>query len=379
MKIAIDISQIAFNGTGVADYTRNLVLNLVDKDQENEYLLFGFSYGRIHVLDDFFGKVRVINPKVRANFYKIPLKAVSFLWNDLHRIKIDFFLKDIDIYFASDWIQAPSSAKKLTTVHDLVVYKYPQTSHPDIISTQKKRLSWVRKECDVILADSFSTKNDLITILKCVAEKIEVVYPGVDDVFFRLDESKTEKVLEKYNIFSDYILTVGTNEPRKNLKKLLSAYEIFLKHPLITSLKTPPELVIVGNEGWSVVKPNLYGSIKNLGFVDQEDLPYLYNRAKFLVYVSLYEGFGLPVVEAMVCKCPVLTTNRGSLQEIAGQAASIVDPQIEEDIAVAMTKLYIDDRLRESLVKKGTDHAHKFNWKTAADQVLNIINKLKKI
>jgi glycosyltransferase involved in cell wall biosynthesis len=375
MKIAIDISQIVYEGTGVANYTKELVRHLLMLDKGNEYLLFGASFGRQNILREYFKQVSNLNTKARAKFLPLPEKLVNTIWNTLHIVNIEKILGKIDIFHSSDWVQPPTQAKKITTVHDLVVYRFPDISHQYIVETQKKRLVWVKKECDKILADSLSTKQDLINILHFSAEKIDVVYPGINEIFKPATNEEKIRVKQRYNLLDNYILTVGTAEPRKNLSTAINAFGRFLKHPLISARMLPLQLVVVGRAGWGEkIKDTSY--IKNLDFVKNEDLPGLYSGATCLLYPSLYEGFGLPVIEAMACGTAVITSDRGSLKETAKDAALLVDPQSIEEIVIKMTQLFIDDNLRFSLIEKGKENISRFTWDKAAKEVKAIYEKV---
>ncbi len=181
MKIGIDISQIAYQGTGVAHYTRNLVENLLKIDKKNQYILFGFSLRKKKLLDDYLAQFQNYKNVTARTFYLPPL-FLEFLWNKLHLFPIEKVIGKIDVFFSSDWLQPPSKAKKATTIHDLIVYQYPESFQPrgghDIIANQKRRLGWVKKECDLVICDSEATKKDAMKFLKIPAKKLRVVYPG---------------------------------------------------------------------------------------------------------------------------------------------------------------------------------------------------------
>ena len=165
MKIAIDISQIAYPGTGVANYTQNLVRNLLKYDPHNFYLLFAYSLRNNSVFSEFFRSLSTDRSQADLKTFILPQSLANVIWNRLHLIGLEKLIGKIDVYHSSDWIQIPSEAKKITTVHDLIVYRFPLTSHPSIIRTQKVRLYHVKNDCKDILVDSGSTKNDLIEIL----------------------------------------------------------------------------------------------------------------------------------------------------------------------------------------------------------------------
>ena len=167
MKIGIDISQIVYQGTGVANYTKNLVESLLKTDKKNDYVFF-------------FASLRKKPPKL-ANIraFKIPPTLLEFLWNKLHVFPIEWFIGDVDVFLSSDWTQPPTlRAKKVTTVHDLSPWTHPQTMHPKIVAVHKRRMKWVKKECDAIICDSQATKRDVIKILEIPEKKLKVIYPG---------------------------------------------------------------------------------------------------------------------------------------------------------------------------------------------------------
>lgn len=375
MKIAIDISQIVYTGTGVAEYTEKLVTSLLAEDSENEYILFATTLRQRGFFQKFAENILEKRKNVILKLLPFPQTIGNFLWNRLHTIHIEHFLGPIDVLHSSDWIQPRTRAKKVTTIHDLVVYRYPELSHPYIVETQKRRLSWVKKECDMVLADSLCTKKDLVSLLHFDPSRIEVVSPGINEIFTSQTEERKRVIKQKYRLPDEYILAVGTLEPRKNLKRVIHAFEKFSHHSLILSRKTPIELIITGNKGWGDrLPPGKY--VRLLGFVEKRDLPALYSLATFFVYPSLYEGFGLPILEAMSCGCPVITSERGSLKEVAGDAAFLVDPEMEDDISSKMVKLYVDGNLREEFVKKGKINAERFSWQKTAREVLQIYKNL---
>ncbi len=181
MKIGIDISQIAYQGTGVANYTKSLVENLLKIDKGNEYILFGASLRKKKLLDDYLGQFKNNKNVIAKTFYLPPL-FLEFLWNKLHIFPIERLIGKIDVFHSSDWLQPPTKARKTTTLHDLIVYKYSesfqQTGGHNIVVNQKRRLKWVKKECNLIICDSEATKKDAIEILDIPEEKLKVIYPG---------------------------------------------------------------------------------------------------------------------------------------------------------------------------------------------------------
>ena len=365
MKIGIDISQIVYQGSGVDSYTRNLVKSLFTLDKKNEYILFGSSLRRKKIYLDFYNSLKIHN-KILPKFYSYPLTFLNQLWNNLHVLDIERFIGKIQIFHTSDWIEAPARCAKVTTVHDLIAFKFPQFLDPLIVKTQRARMEWVRRDGTFIIADSENTKNDIVELIKIPAANIAVVYLGVSPVFGQ-DKLKANIVLDKYLLKGPYILAVGMREPRKNLQRVIEAFKQLRNKDL--------ELLIVGKYGWGKdISP--FPNVRILESVSDEELAVLYGQARCFIYPSLYEGFGLPVLEAMASGTLVITSDRGSLQEIAGKNAFFVNPEsvsnIQEKIEYA---LGLSDAQRLEILAKGKQHAHKFTWEKTAEQTVNVYNR----
>lgn len=182
MKIGIDISQIAYEGTGVGEYLKKLVENLLKIDKKNEYVFFFSSLRRQFLISNFkfLNKSQFSNPNVQIKTFKIPPILLDILWNRLHIIPIEWFIGGVDVFLSSDWTQPPTiRAKKATILYDLIVYKYPQETDSKIVSTQRRRLNWVKKECDVIFCISETTKKDAVNILGIEEKRLRVIRPGI--------------------------------------------------------------------------------------------------------------------------------------------------------------------------------------------------------
>lgn len=364
-----------YEGTGVSRYVRETVCALLRNDPINQYLLFATSLRKRDVLNDFYNVLQKSHKNVLAKYFPIPKILTNYLWNNLHIIEIEKLIGHVDIFHSSDWVCPPTKTKKVTTVHDLSIYLYPQYSHPTIVATHKRRLYWVKKECDLIMTDAYSTRDDLINILHIDKSRIEVVYPGIGNEFQKQNKKNIDSVKQKYGLKNDYFLSVGTLEPRKNMKTLISAYQRFSKHPLVATSKKKIDLVLVGKTGWGIQPPKVK-NIHMLGYVHLRDLPALYSGATAFVYPSFYEGFGFPILEAMACGCPVITTNRGSLRELAENFVVIADPDSEEDISIKMVQMYADSERRNELIQKALIHAQTFTWDRTAKNILALYDKL---
>ncbi len=192
MRIGIDISQIVYEGTGVAKYVRRMVAELLKQDQRNEYVLFGASLRQRAKFADFYQEIVKLNKKSRLIVWPIPPTLLDILWNKLHIFPIEWLIGKVDVFWSSDWTQPPLlNAKGLTTIHDLSIFRYPEESHnkseldisggrisANIVNTQKKRLLHAAKICQVFFCDSLATKKDAVKLLGIAQEKLKVVYPG---------------------------------------------------------------------------------------------------------------------------------------------------------------------------------------------------------
>jgi glycosyltransferase involved in cell wall biosynthesis len=229
-----------------------------------------------------------------------------------------------------------------------------------------------------IIAISENTKKDIMDCFGIEDEKIRVIYLGVDRQFSPQPDPNEADVLSKYNLPSGYILNVGTLEPRKNLLRLINAYK------MVASTREPvPKLVIVGWQGWRnedlgklVRESGLADQVVLVGYVPDDDLPTLYRNATVFVYPSLYEGFGLPPLEAMACGTPVITSNVSSIPEVVGDAGILIDPYNTTEIARAIASVLNNEELRESLRTSGLVRSRLFNWDKTARETLKLYQEV---
>lgn len=367
MKIAVDISQIIHQATGVARYTKELIEALLNYDRKNDYVFVFYSLRQ---------KLnRSIEFKIKKHHslkkFFLPPTILEFLWNKLHIFSIDNLIGKNDLLLTSDWVEPPSQTKKITVVHDLVFIKFPETLDKKIVTVQKRRLEWVKKESSLIVTDSYSTKNDILKLLNIPQKKIKVIYPAVQ--VSKPQSSQIRKTLAKYQIKKPFILTVGKIEPRKNLHRLIKAF-----------IKTKPaklKLIIVGPKGWGGVNKQLTNltyknNIKLLGVVSDIELYCLYKAADFFIYPSLYEGFGYPVVEAMKLGCPIATSNTSALKEIAQGAGLLFNPLDENMIAKTINTLYHSPDLQNKLRLKGIKKAKQFSLKKYGRQLVKTFQQV---
>ena len=351
MKIGIDISQIVY-GTGVSYYTKELVRKLLEIDNEDNFILFGGSLRNQHILRQF---TLSLKGNLEVKILPFSPSIADFIWNRIHRLKVEKLIGKIDVFHSSDWAQPPTNAFKITTVHDLAPLRFPKLTDPRIVAVHSRRLYWVVREADRIIVPSKSTKKDLIEI-GGKEEKIIVIPEAVGEVFKPENEEKIRAVKTRYRISGDYIMTVGYGG-RKNTKRLIEAYQKTKRKNL--------KLVIVGG----LKKNSLERGIIYTGYVSDSDLASLYSGAKGLVYPSLYEGFGLPILQAFACECPVVTSNTSCFPEMAGEAAVLVNPEDVSSIVEGIEEIL--KRPRE-WIKKGEKRVKEFSWEKTASTTLKV-------
>lgn len=335
MKVGFDISQLSYQG-GVVTYTKNLAEELV-KRPELEMVFFYSSMRKLY---------RGTLKNVKR--FPLPSTALEIIFNKFRKIPIEKFIGPIDIFHSSDWIQPKTKAKKITTYHDVVPLKYPEWSHPKVVSVHKRRLALVEKEIDMVIAVSEATKKDLLEISKIPEEKIKVVYEGVSEKFKPQDTKEIEQFKGKYKLPDEFILAIGGVGERRNLKGVREAAKNY-------------NLVIAG---------------ETIPWISDEELPLLYGAAQVLLYPSFYEGFGLPVLEAMASGTPVITSNVSALPEVGGEAALYVNPEDKDGIRKTIRELMENKRIREKMIKKGFLQAKKFTWEKCANETVNVYHKL---
>jgi alpha-1,3-rhamnosyl/mannosyltransferase len=282
-----------------------------------------------------------------------------------------------DVYHATNYVFTHSvkRARRVVTIHDLTLMLFPEWHPRTRVSTMVSEISRSVEVADHILADSTATRDDIVKQLSVSSDRISVVPLAADRSFEPMPATETTKILSNWGLAPDsYLLFMGTIEPRKNLLRLLQAVEL-------AGNRIGP-LVIAGAHGWG--SDGLFGRIQSLqrsgrvtylGYVPDDARPALLNGARAFVYPSLYEGFGLPVLEAMACGIPVLASNVSSLPEVVGEAGVMVDPGDVDSIANEMIRLWQDDALRRDLSVKGLERARRFSWERTARQTLNVYTR----
>ena len=375
MKICIDYTAALKQGGGIGRYTRGLITTLAQLDQQNNYTLMVTPDAPQDGLQ-FFQKYLNFSHKS----YPLPERWMTIGWHRLNLpLPVEWFTKQVDLFHSPNFILPPTRrAKTLLTVHDLSFIRHPQGAVTKLRRWLEKVVPRSLARADHVLADSHSTKQDLIEIYNTSPEKITVIGAGVEARFRPItDITKLDAIRNHYRLPSEkFILSLGTLEPRKNFTGLIQA---FSQSPVCET----HHLVIAGGKGWlyeeifaAAETSPVADRIHLIGFVADEDLPALYSLADIFAYPSHYEGFGIPIIEAMACGTPVVCANNSSLPEIAGQAALQITATDTAALAEELYRVAIDKSLREALVAKGFPQAKTFNWPDAAKRLLEVYQTL---
>lgn len=385
MRIGIDANWAIYEPAGIGRYSENLIKALLQVDRQNEYVLFFNFFKKPRE------RMKQIKGMVEGSKAKVTVEVTAFpsllkYWLSQTNLSLRYIYKqEVDVFHALYFAGLPKIgfSKTVVTIQDLAFLRFPEHRGKRISQHYLKLTQRAVKQASKIIVPSFSTKEDLKKFLKVDAKKIEVIFDGVGSEFKVIkDKKQIKKRVKKYLPTStNFILALSTLEPRKNFVRLIKAYSL-LPHQIQRQYK----LVIAGGGGWN--NAEIYNSINNLnlkekvilpGFINQEDLPYLYNAATVFAYPSLYEGFGLPLLEAFACGVPVLSSKISSIPEVAGKAAILVDPYKDEEIGLALKKMLLNEKLRKNLEIKGLKQAHKFTWEKTARATINIYEKVKKV
>ncbi len=372
MKIAIDLRPLmAGKLTGVEVYIRSMLEALFKEHSEHEFVLW---YNNFKDVDPrHFPKIPNNVKLVRT---KIPNKLFNLSLSLLRWPKIDKLIGEgIDVLWVPDPRPAPVSkdCKKITTFHDL---SFEDFKHSFNLKTRLwhkiLRPKKEAEEADQLIAVSEFTKGQLVDEYGIDGSKIKVVYEAAADHLVPIELPKSFEIIKrKYKLPDRYFLCLSTLEPRKNIEGIIEAYLSWQE-----TTQVDVGLVIAGKKYpqiFSQTKLKAHPNIHMTGFIDEEDKALLYQHAMVFLYPSLYEGFGLPILESMKCGTPVITSDATSMPEVAGDAAILVNPNEIKEIKRAMHEIYRDENLRGMLKLKGFKQAEKFSWKKASSSFLTEI------
>ncbi len=364
MHIGIDARLTYYRVGGISTYIRRLIQALETLDTDNEYTVF-HSRKATDSLVTRFNHVNLWTPA----HHRIERLALT----------IELLRHRLDILHSPDFIPPMRGGKRhVITVHDLTFIHYPQYLTADSRRYYNDQIAAAARHADHILVDSDSTRRDLMDILNVPDEKITVHMLGVDERFQPLPDDELEKCRTALDLPAEYILFVGTFEPRKNIRGLLDAY-----HALRQRLPDAPPLVLVGRKGWlfdeTMARIHQIGLDKYIVWRDNvpdAQLPAVYNLAMTLVTPSFYEGFGLPALEAMACGTVPIVSDRSSLPEITGDVGHLIDPDDVTTLTDALEHVLTDSEWRKRMAQAGIERAKGFTWEKTARIVRDVYQQV---
>lgn len=410
MKIGIDIRPLMDKEySGVSWYTLDLLTEILKQDRQNEYVLY-YNSGR-----DIASRISKVgirkSDKVEIFATHYPNKLFNyFLQKICHWPKLNVIasgakrseaiqrlaqettglllrpgriaMTNVNIFWSPhlNFSSFSRNCQVVLTIHDLSFLAYPE-----FFSARQNlwhKFLGVRKlveRADMIIAISENTKQDIVRFFAVKESKIKVIYSGVGEEFrpIALDDLKVLAVKNKYELPEKFILNLGAFEPRKNIASLVRAFDTVAGKPAVGDW----HLVLAGSNGWknkeifkAIARAKNKERIKVIGYVEKNERAALYNLAGIFAYLSFYEGFGLPVLEAMACGTPVITSNTSALPEVAGDAAVLIDPNDERSLELGLTALISSEELRKIYSARGEKRAKMFSWEKTAREYLEIFN-----
>lgn len=366
MRIAIDIRETIGHKAGKGWYTYVLVKALLKNDKKNEYILYTNQKN-----PDF--KATKGAPKVRQKIItKTGLKWHLAVLKDLKKEKPDLFWAPTSYIIPA---LAPKSLKTIITVHDIVAFLFPEGHNKKALYLERITLKRALKKCRAVLTVSKNTRNDLIQWFSMSPDKIVIAPCAASSIFKPLKtiDIVLQEVRELYDLPRKFILAVGTLSPRKNFTRLITAYRRLLRK------RTDVHLVIVGSRGWDFKKtlrrvdPD---KVHLIGYIEGEELAAIYNQAELFIFPSLYEGFGIPLVEAMSCGCPIAASNVSSIPEVTSGSAILFDPYSVESIESSMEAILGSPSFRKEIIQKGKKRAKEFSWDKSAKKILALFKQV---
>lgn len=371
MRIAVN-TRFLLKGKmeGFGWFTNEVFKRIVTQHPEHEF---------IFIFDREFDPSFVFAPNVKA--VKVGPKArhpwLFYFW---YEISIPRMLRKYkaDVFISPDgYLSLKSTIAQIGVMHDLNFEHYPNDLKPHITRYYKKYFPLFAKKASQLITVSEFSKNDIVKQYGIKPEKISVAHNGVDDAFKKVNDTLVQKFKTKFNLKSQFFLAVGSIHGRKNIVRLLEAFEI-----LKTKASTDVQLVLVGSKyNWTDKMKSTLESMQHkrdvvfTGHLSKEELIEAYSAATALVFPSYFEGFGIPLIEAMKCECPIICANTTSFPEVAGNAAIYFDPFNIHEIAQKMQELLQNKELRNDLIQKGVQRSTLFNWDKTAQIVWNVIEK----
>ena len=369
MRVAVNTRLLIENEIeGIGRFSYEILKELCDK---NPHIKFDFIFDRP------FSNRFLFNKNVTGHILR-PQTRHPFLWYYWFEKRLPKLLQKIkpDVFLSLDgFIPISSEIKKISVIHDINFEHYPENLPFFHRKFYQFFFPKYAKKANTIITVSNYSKQDIIKTYGIKKEKIHVIYNGVGKSFSPINETEKVKVKKKISSGFNYFIFIGSIHKRKNITNLLKAFDIYKKN---TQSKT--KLLIVGKKRWwskemkkTYQKNNFKNDILFTGYLKEDMLPKVLASATGLCFPSLFEGFGLPIVEAMKCGVPVITSNTSSMPEICGEAGIKIDPEKVHEIANAINKIENDENLRKKMIKLGLGRSKMFNWATASNQLLEIL------
>jgi len=365
------------NISGVGEYALKVLKNTLKIDSSNQYIIFSNSFRQRN--DRHFEWINA-HPNAKLKRFSFPNKVFNLCFWYLNWPKIDKLIGGVDIFFTPNinFLSVSDECRLVTTFHDLSFERYPhffplktRLWHKYFVNPRK--ISRIAKK---MIAVSESTKKDLEEIYQVRKENIQVIPHGISQDFRVMEENdqRLDSTRKKYELPQKFIFFLGNIEPRKNILSIIKAYKnIISSNPKLSEYK----LVLAGNISPLCRDLIEKEDIMTCGYIEREDRPYVYNLASLFVYPSFFEGFGLPVLEAMACGTPVIASNNSSLPEVSGKSILSIDPNRPAELAEAIENILIDENLYNKFKKRGIAQAQKFSWEKCAKETLAVIHQHK--
>jgi glycosyltransferase involved in cell wall biosynthesis len=365
MRVALDVTSLAVPTSGVGTYTLNLWEHL---DQDARDCILPLAHRALN------GSCPpgVVKPRVPRPMNKTLWMQMFLPWQ-LARLGADVS------HFTNSVSPLGAPGHQVITIHDMTLWLFPELHYSRRLLAMRPFIPLAARRAGAIITVSHSAKEDIVRILHVPPQKVHVVYEAASSRFRRVEErAELDTIRARHHLPEQFILYVGTIEPRKNLVRLLEAF-----HKLKSRHRLDHALILVGSRGWkehailsTVETLQLQDSVRFLDHVPARDLVALYSLADLFVFPSLYEGFGLPVIEAMACGTPVVTSDRGSLAEVAGTAAQVVEATDVESIASGIKRVLDDREWWLELQARGLRQAARFSWATTASQTRRVYERV---
>jgi glycosyltransferase involved in cell wall biosynthesis len=364
LRIAIDARKLRDYGIGT--YVRNLIRHLARIDQTTDYVVLCREYDRQIVAE--FGE----------NFRAVPEASPGYSIREQITVPLDLRRERADLFHAPHYVlPALTPCKSVVTIHDCIHLRFPQYLPHKLGYAYARSAMWLSAHrSSRVLTVSEASKRDILDYVTVPPTKIDVIYNGIDELFSTSPpEDDVARVRERYQLDHPFILYAGNIKPHKNLERTIEAFHLLRRSSEFEQVK----LVIIGDEiakyaalRHAVHRHKLHKHVRFFGFVQHSTLAILYRLAAVFVFPSLYEGFGLPPLEAMASGTPVVTSNVSSLPEVVGDAALLVDPLQPEAIAEAMRRVLTDSTLRADMRSRGLARARQFSWERSIRRVREI-------